>query len=293
MVPLRRQRQGSRLGFTLIELLVVIAIIAILIGLLLPAVQKVREAAARTQSINNLKQIGLAFHNYHDTYKYLPHNGLYNWWGSPTNANSGSWCYNILPFIEQAPLFRSAGANPNFPGTAPATAIRTTPVPVYIDPCRGRVGFTTSAAAGSPQNWGSTTDYAINCWINAPSNGATSTNVNNKARLQTIKDGTSNTILVGEEWLPTIDDQSLIEAGGSWNETWWEGGYGGSGRNGTACHQDTVSTSTNSDGNWGGPQAGSSPYLFADGSVHFITYGTNLYTFIHPDDGRPNPPIDY
>ena len=81
-----RQR---RTGFTLIELLVVIAIIAILIALLVPAVQKVREAAARTQSINNLKQIALAFHSYHDQNNELPHNGC---------ANYDSWDWSGAPW---------------------------------------------------------------------------------------------------------------------------------------------------------------------------------------------------
>jgi prepilin-type N-terminal cleavage/methylation domain-containing protein len=87
-----------RTGFTLIELLVVIAIIAILIGLLLPAVQQVREASSRTQCASNLKQIGLAIHNYHDANKKLP----------PSRLGVGgyaSWMVVILPYVEQAPLF--------------------------------------------------------------------------------------------------------------------------------------------------------------------------------------------
>src|SRR5262245_40910625 len=127
-----------RAGFTLIELLVVIAIIAILIGLLVPAVQKVREAAARTQCVNNLKQIGLGFHAYHDVNKRLPQGG-----GDPGGENPAvrsfyfSWTFHIYPYIDQAPLYNLAPTDPMAAiGSTVLRKLDTSPIPVFYCPTR-------------------------------------------------------------------------------------------------------------------------------------------------------------
>src|SRR6186713_2532511 len=111
---------APRRAFTLIELLVVIAIIAILIALLLPAVQQAREAARRTQCKNNLKQISLALHNYHDVFNTFPPGQVYCQAG-PTvcNANRPTWSFGwtwttfLLPYIDQAPLFNKFDTSRN------------------------------------------------------------------------------------------------------------------------------------------------------------------------------------
>src|SRR5262245_48897696 len=98
--------RATRTGFTLIELLVVIAIIAVLIGLLLPAVQKVRETANRISCTNKLKQIGLAVHNYLDTHHYFPISVTYSSGEGPPPRNGTGWILRSLPFLEQDNLYR-------------------------------------------------------------------------------------------------------------------------------------------------------------------------------------------
>ena len=108
-----------RKAFTLVELLVVIAIIGILIALLLPAVQAAREAARRTQCNNHLKQLGLALHNYHDTYKTMPPGATGIYWRPRASGQWGfSWFVHILPFVEQGTMWDQVYIGGNHPGWA-------------------------------------------------------------------------------------------------------------------------------------------------------------------------------
>src|SRR5207249_11647077 len=135
-------------GFTLIELLVVIAIIAVLIGLLLPAVQKVREASARSTCQNNLKQLGLGIHMFHDTYNYFPQGG-----GDPGGENPAvrtfyfSWTYHIYPYIDQGNLYKLVPTDPFLDVntvTNGATILRQldqTTIPIFYCPTRRSVAL--------------------------------------------------------------------------------------------------------------------------------------------------------
>jgi prepilin-type N-terminal cleavage/methylation domain-containing protein len=190
-----------RRGFTLIELLVMIAIIAILIGLLLPAVQKVREAANRIQCVSNLKQMGLAAHNYHDVNQHLPPGVGY--YPTATNGVFGTYNFHLLPYLEQDNLFRSSlGSVPFPPPDGPTVVyypgnnnVYAQRVAVFLCPSDPSVGMGGVVMInGVP--------FGAACY--AP-NGLVSGQIappgpQGKTHLQDITDGLSNTILHAEKY---------------------------------------------------------------------------------------------
>ena len=183
LVPRRRA------GFTLIELLVVIAIIAILIGLLLPAIQKVRDAAMRTQCGNNLKQIGLGCHNYHNVYKRLPQ----GWVVTPETQPKPGWPWTVLllPYIEQDDVYKTLKPDLPLPDGPPKAADVVTQSALSVYRCPADLG-----ADPSPfyDNY-ATSNYVCNRTLFGPD---LSDEHPANLRMQDIRDGTSNTLMVGE-----------------------------------------------------------------------------------------------
>ncbi len=313
-------RTSRRSGFTLIELLVVIAIIAILIALLLPAVQKVREAASRTQCENNLKQLGLGCHNYHDANKTLPIGVTDMYWDTVDDWNHAywSWLGRILPFVEQNATFNVAtnwimqngGAYNNYntfwpwgifwsSPTTPANPALGISVPVYNCPSdwRNLVVQNLAMSAGDNANVAFTSYLANSGSPSGDYNQSQPTGVlfRNTAtggpiKLVGIKDGTSNTFLVGER--PPSNDM---------NYGWWfaGAGYDGSGTgdvllgsnevnyaNALGCNPATYAFYQQGNPNdpchevhyWSLHEGGSN-FCMADGSVRFILYGVPQTTF--------------
>jgi prepilin-type N-terminal cleavage/methylation domain-containing protein len=227
-----------RRAFTLIELLVVIAIIAILVALLLPAVQQAREAARRSQCKSNLKQIGIALHNYHDTFNVLPPSHVHSISGGATNGNNGqtwtntakgSWMVMILPYVDQAPLYNQidfdkngSGLSPesqNFPGTSKRFHAQT--IPAYMCPTdtapnvrgnantngRGKSCYAISFGNQRMTNTGSCPEVGNDFGTGAQNHGnsgnsATHSGIASRgawsAKFRDVSDGLTNTIFVGE-----------------------------------------------------------------------------------------------
>ena len=312
-------------AFTLVELLVVIAIIGILVALLLPAIQAAREASRRTQCANQLKQMGVALQNHHDTRKSFPTGGtvpwsVYNQFGDiqpvPSAGNNSEqqaggvgpgWLYQILPFMEQRQLWETTNwAN-----------IKATLVPAYFCPSR-RAGtmynaqnflndYAGSTPASSPGSWdqfwyGQT--WSVPDASQGPYKGLiTRSGYDRRSTYASVTDGTSNTIAIGEKMLRVIN----YSAGDWHDDSGWSDGWDPDIMRSTGWvpfpDQPIAAAATqgaNAPDNFdvgyhfGSAHAAGAAFVFGDGSVKMLSYTIDPTVFNNlgnREDGNPIPKL--
>lgn len=290
----------QRPGLTLIELLVAIAIVGNLVGLLLPAVQKVREAAARTQCRNHLRQIGLAVHSFHDSKDQFPKGGGQPWstweqfpgsgpWSAPHQQPLG-WHYQILPFIEQDAVARMANV----------LDIRKVPIRIYGCPSRRSVApnlaqegrIMADYASATPSNFiGDHDRFWQGAVFAIPTTGwydgviVRSLVAPKRVTATMIADGLSNTLLVAEKWLSTAN-----YASGAWHDDCgWADGWDPDTVRFTNYQPRPDARAGGNGFEFGSAHPGGMNAVFADGSIRMIRYGIDPVMFNrlgHRADGQ-------
>ncbi len=277
--------KSAKRGFTLIELLVVIAIIAVLVAILLPAVQQAREAARRSTCKNNLKQIGIALHNYHDSHRCFPA-GFYGRVTSTAGytqlGNPGfSWSYMILPFMEQPALYEALDPNSYSITSTSKAPLAQTPLPSFRCPTdvgpelnANRSSYATSnymANYGSRNITNYTTRIAgsTTAWGYYTSSETGMFSANSSCRMADIQDGTSNTVMIGElAYGPLLINGTTVDKKGSI----WLGTVAGYVTSIVTLSGTTEIYKVNGSYGYGfsSMHSGGAQFVFADGSVHFL-----------------------
>ncbi|WP_417376673.1 DUF1559 domain-containing protein [Gimesia maris] len=305
----------QRRGFTLIELLVVIAIIAVLIALLLPAVQQAREAARRSSCKNNLKQLGIALHNYHEAHSVFPPG-----WTVPQFMSSGgtpvpsndhryvghnpAWGIYLLPFLDQAPLYNlQSFDNSDYQSYAHGGSFVSGHGLLQSPNSTNQLGITLavfSCPSDTQFNKGTTINgYGRSSYVSCRGNinnygQATSMNpmpgvfyTNSATRFRDIIDGTSNTIALGEvsnNQYTEVDSSSIYETGGAWGGIGIHKRYTLVSRNTNSTRPINRSTPdddgvypfvVDSDG-FGSLHTGGAHFTLCDGSVRFISENVSI-----------------
>lgn len=299
----------TRKAFTLIELLVVIAIIAILIALLLPAVQQAREAARRSQCKNNLKQIGLALHNYHEAFTILPPGSivLLNGAGDTYNGHGWTWHASILPYLDQGPLYDqiqgpdSSGMGSESGGTTGAKQQLAGQTVLSVFWCPSQPDVTTGAQKGgySPSNYNGNMGTLIgsagdNCYSGgittaaqmAAKGGCMGADgvffISSGVGFRDITDGLSNTIMVSEV-IDSGGDSDMLGGGGSDRKHCFSGGADSNPP--TEMTEYLIAAESNDPINSYGEEAagsyhvGGAHFLMGDGRVKFLSENIDMTTY--------------